>query len=49
MGTIPQDERGPVTPAPRLGQHTDEILAEVLGLSGGEIAKLHDAGVVAGA
>ena len=49
MGTIPQDARGPVTPAPRLGQHTDEVLAEVLGLSGGEIAKLHDAGVVAGA
>ena len=48
MGTIPQDQRGPVLPAPRLGQHTDEVLAEVLGLSGGEIAKLHDAGVVAG-
>jgi 2-methylfumaryl-CoA isomerase len=49
MGTIPQDERGPVAPAPKLGQHTDEVLAEVLGMSGGEIAKLHDAGVVAGA
>lgn len=48
MGTIPQDVRGPVTPAPRLGQHTDEVLAEVLGLSGGEIATLHDAKVVAG-
>lgn len=35
-------------PAPRLGQHTDEVLAECLGLSGAEIAKLHDAGVVAG-
>ena len=49
MGTIPQSERGPVKPAPRLGQHTDEVLAEVLGLSGAEIAKLHDAKVVAGA
>lgn len=49
MGTIPQDVRGPVTPAPKLGQHTDEVLADVLGMSGGEIAKLHDAGVVAGA
>lgn len=49
MGTIPQDVRGPVTPAPKLGQHTDEVLAQVLGLSGAEIAKLHDAGVVAGA
>lgn len=48
MGSIPQDERGPVTPAPRLGQHTDEVLAEILGMDGGEIAKLHDAGVVAG-
>ena len=48
MGTIPQDVRGPVTPAPKLGQHTDEVLAEVLGLSGGEIAKLHDGKVVAG-
>ncbi len=48
MGTIPQDVRGPVTPAPKLGQHTDEVLAQVLGLSGGEIGRLHDAGVVAG-
>lgn len=49
MGTIPQDARGPVTPAPKLGQHTDEVLADVLGLSGAEIARLHDAKVVAGA
>jgi 2-methylfumaryl-CoA isomerase len=35
-------------PAPLLGQHTDEILAEVLGLNGAEIGALHDAGVVAG-
>jgi 2-methylfumaryl-CoA isomerase len=48
MGTIPQDARRPVAPAPRLGQHTDEVLAEVLGLSGGEIARLHDVGIVAG-
>jgi len=48
MGTIPQDVRGPVTPAPKLGQHTDEVLAQVLGLSGAEIAKLHDQRVVAG-
>jgi 2-methylfumaryl-CoA isomerase len=47
MATIPQDTRGDVRPAPRLGQHTDEILAEVLGMSGGEIAKLHDDGIVA--
>ena len=35
-------------PAPLLGQHTDEILSEELGLSEGEIGALHDAGVVAG-
>lgn len=46
--TIPQDARAPARPAPRLGQHTDEVLAEVLGLSAGEIARLHDRGVVAG-
>jgi 2-methylfumaryl-CoA isomerase len=48
MGTIPQDARLPVQPAPKLGQHTDEVLAEVLGMSSGEIGRLHDAGVVAG-
>jgi 2-methylfumaryl-CoA isomerase len=36
-------------PAPGLGQHTDEVLAEVLGLSSGELGNLHDAGVIAGA
>jgi 2-methylfumaryl-CoA isomerase len=48
MMTIPQDARRGVRPAPRLGQDTDQVLSEVLGLSGGEIARLHDAGVVAG-
>ena len=49
MATIPQDSRGEVRPAPRLGQHTDEVLAELLGMSGTEIGRLHDGGVVAGA
>ena len=35
-------------PAPRLGEHTDEILAHELGLSTAEIAKLHAANIVAG-
>lgn len=48
MATIPQDARAEVAPAPILGQHTDEVLAEVLKMSGGEIARLHDAKVVAG-
>jgi 2-methylfumaryl-CoA isomerase len=47
MATIPQDVRGDVQPAPTLGQHTDEVLAQVLGMSGSEIARLHDQGVVA--
>ena len=34
-------------PAPQLGQHTDEVLADVLGLSGTEIARLHDSQIVA--
>jgi 2-methylfumaryl-CoA isomerase len=35
-------------PAPRLGQHTDEVLSERLGLSSAEIGRLHDQGLVAG-
>jgi 2-methylfumaryl-CoA isomerase len=35
-------------PAPALGEHTDEILATVLGLGDGEIGSLHDRGLVAG-
>jgi 2-methylfumaryl-CoA isomerase len=42
-------ERLPVRRAPLLGEHTDEVLSDVLGLSGGQIAKLHDEGVVASA
>jgi 2-methylfumaryl-CoA isomerase len=34
--------------APLLGEHTDEILADVLGLSSGQIGSLRDARVVAG-
>ncbi len=33
-------------PAPRLGQHTEEILTEIAGCSGIEIARLFDTGVV---
>jgi len=40
--------RLPVRPAPRLGEHTDEVLTDVLGLSGREVAGLHHEGVVAG-
>lgn len=41
-------ERSPAKPAPALGQHTDEVLADVLGLSDAQIGKLHDQGIVAG-
>ena len=36
-------------PAPLLGEHTDEVLLGVLGLSSAEVGALHDAGIVAGA
>jgi 2-methylfumaryl-CoA isomerase len=34
--------------APALGEHTDEVLSAVLGLSSGAIASLHERGVVGG-
>lgn len=40
--------RGPTRPAPLLGQHTDEILMDVLGLDSAAVGALHDRGVVAG-
>ena len=39
--------RKSAAPAPRLGEHTDEILADLLGLDDGAIGRLHDDGVVA--
>jgi 2-methylfumaryl-CoA isomerase len=36
------------TAAPRLGEHTDEILMNLLGLGEAEVGRLHDAGIVAG-
>ncbi len=35
-------------PAPYFGQHTDEVLGDVLGLGSGQIGTLHDKGVVRG-
>jgi 2-methylfumaryl-CoA isomerase len=40
--------RLPARPAPRLGQHTDEILMDLLRLPAHEVGALHDAGIVAG-
>ena len=40
--------RRPPNPAPQLGQHSEEVLADVLGLGSGQIAALMDKGIVAG-
>lgn len=45
--TLAGELRDSVRPAPLLGQHTDEVLASVLGLDSGAIGKLHDLGLVA--
>jgi 2-methylfumaryl-CoA isomerase len=41
------EEREPASPAPRLGQDSDAVLSALLGMGDGEIARLHDAGIVA--
>jgi 2-methylfumaryl-CoA isomerase len=41
------ETRGDPAPAPYLGEHSEEVLAERLGLTSGEIARLVDAGTVA--
>ena len=46
--TLSDLPRTPPRPAPLLGEHTDEVLAEILALPALEIGKLHDAGIVAG-
>ena len=41
------DGRGSPGVTPRLGQHTEEVLADVLSLGAGEIGRLFDEGIVA--
>lgn len=47
FGSVPQLDREPPQPAPRNGQHSEEVLTERLKLSSGEFARLVDAGIVA--
>ena len=42
----PARKRGNPRPAPYLGEHSEEVLVERLGMGSGEIARLIDAGVV---
>ena len=46
FANLPAQEAGNVAPAPYLGEHSEEVLAERLGLSSGAIGKLVDAGTV---
>ncbi|WP_133365926.1 CoA transferase [Qipengyuania sediminis] len=45
FANIPGEPRGDPCPAPFLGEHTEEVLAEKLGLGAGQIASLVDRGV----
>jgi 2-methylfumaryl-CoA isomerase len=46
--TFSESGREGAVPAPELGQHTEQVLADVAGLTGTEIAHLFDARIVAG-
>lgn len=39
-------QRLPAAPAPRLGEHTERVLSELLGMDGAQFGRLHDQGVV---
>ncbi len=40
-------DRLPAGPAPRLGEHTEQVLVELLGVDPAEFGRLHDRGIVA--
>ena len=39
-------ERAPAKPAPQLGEHTEEVLSQLLGLSGAELGRMFDRGLI---
>ncbi len=47
FANLPEHTPGDPAPAPYLGEHSEQVLAERLGLSSGAIGKLVDAGTVA--
>ena len=47
FANLPSQQPGDPKPAPYLGEHSEEVLAQRLGLSSGEIARLIDRGIVA--
>ena len=47
FANLPEHEAGDPAPAPYLGQHSEQVLAERLGLASGAIGQLVDAGTVA--
>ncbi|RZA11422.1 MAG: carnitine dehydratase, partial [Lysobacteraceae bacterium] len=49
MATASGEARLPPVRAPHLGEHSEAVLADLLGLGSGEIGRLHDAGLVASA
>jgi 2-methylfumaryl-CoA isomerase len=46
FATLPQHQRNPPKPAPRNGQHSEEVLIKYLGLTSAEFGHLVDAGIV---
>ena len=46
--TFSATERQPPRRAPTLGEHTEEVLGDVLGMSDGEIGQLFDTGIISG-